>query len=74
MPEPFVVAVPQSELDDLADRLRRTRWPDALDGSGWDLGTDRVYLQELCAYWADGFDRRRSPHQRLPPGGGPGRR
>ncbi len=60
MPEPFVVAVPRSELDDLSDRLRRTRWPDALDGSGWDLGTERGYLQELCAYWAEGFDWRRA--------------
>jgi microsomal epoxide hydrolase len=29
-----------------------------LPGSGWDLGTDRSYLQELCRYWADEFDWR----------------
>ena len=27
-PEPFRVEILQEELDDLADRLRRTRWPD----------------------------------------------
>ncbi len=55
---PFRVDVPQAELDDLSTRLRATRWPDALPGAGWDLGTDLGTLQELCAYWADGFDWR----------------
>ena len=26
--EPFRIAVPQAELDDLRERLSRTRWPD----------------------------------------------
>ena len=60
MTQPFVVDVPQQDLDDLSDRLRRTRWPDALPGSGWDLGTDLAYLQDLCHYWADGFDWRQA--------------
>jgi pimeloyl-ACP methyl ester carboxylesterase len=58
MAEPFTVAVPQSELDDLSARLRATRWPDALPGTGWELGTDLAYLRELCAAWADDFDWR----------------
>lgn len=58
MPRPFAVAVPQADLDDLTSRLRATRWPDALPGSGWDYGTDLAYLQDLCRYWADGFDWR----------------
>lgn len=41
---------------DLRGRLLRTRWPDQLPDVGWDYGTDRGYLRELCAYWADGFD------------------
>ena len=60
MPEPFVVAVEQPVLDDLSARLRATRWPDSVPGSGWDYGTDRDYLQDLCRYWADGFDWRRA--------------
>ncbi len=58
MAEPFTVAVEQSVLDDLAGRLHATRWPDALPGSGWELGTDLAYLRELCAAWADDFDWR----------------
>lgn len=60
MAERFSIAVPQAQLDDLQARLRATRWPDALPGSGWDHGTDLAYLQELCASWADDFDWRRA--------------
>lgn len=60
MPEPFVVAVEQRELDELSARLRATRWPEDVPGSGWDYGTDLSYLQDLCRYWADGFDWRRA--------------
>jgi pimeloyl-ACP methyl ester carboxylesterase len=55
---PFTVAVPDEVLDDLRDRLARTRWPAAVAGVGWDRGTDPDYLRELVAYWADGFDWR----------------
>jgi len=56
--ERFEVRVPDAVLADLRERLARTRWPDALPGSGWSYGTDLAYLKELCAYWRDGFDWR----------------
>jgi pimeloyl-ACP methyl ester carboxylesterase len=56
--EPFRIDVPQAELDDLHDRLVRTRWPSPLDGVGWEWGTDPAYLRELVGYWADGYDWR----------------
>lgn len=56
--EPFRVEVPDEVLVDLGDRLRRTRFPNAVDGAGWEQGTDLAYLQELVGYWADGFDWR----------------
>jgi len=57
---PFRVAVGDDVLEDVADRLRRVRWPDEIPGSGgtWEFGTDLGYLQELVAYWRDGFDWR----------------
>ena len=55
---PFEVHVPQGELDDLRERLARTRWLDEFPGSGWSYGTSGQYLQELCAYWRTGFDWR----------------
>ena len=56
---PFRVDVPQAELDDLRDRLARTRWPDDYEGVGWDYGTDLATMKELAAYWRDGYDWRR---------------
>ncbi|GAA2079205.1 epoxide hydrolase [Streptomyces albiaxialis] len=56
--EPFRIAVPQAELDDLTARLARTRWPDELPGVGWSRGVPLSYLRELAAYWGDGFDWR----------------
>jgi pimeloyl-ACP methyl ester carboxylesterase len=53
---PFTVAVPEAELADLRDRLRRTRWPAPAPGPAWSLGADVDYLRGLTAYWADGFD------------------
>jgi epoxide hydrolase len=55
---PFRVDVPQAVLDDLHDRLARTRWPDQIPGSGWDYGTDLAYLQDLCDTWLHKFDWR----------------
>ncbi len=56
--DPFRIDVSDAVLADLRDRLARTRWPDQLDGAGWDYGTELGYLRELCAYWKDTFDWR----------------
>jgi pimeloyl-ACP methyl ester carboxylesterase len=56
---PFRLDVPEAELDDLRDRLRRTRWPEAETVDDWSQGIPLAYVQRLCAYWADGYDWRR---------------
>ncbi|MGP3964998.1 epoxide hydrolase family protein [Nonomuraea sp. 3N208] len=56
--QPFRIAIPQSDVDDLADRLARTRWPDEMPGAGWSRGVPLEFLKELAAYWADGYDWR----------------
>jgi microsomal epoxide hydrolase len=56
--EKLEIRVPEPDLVDLRERLSRTRWPDQIPGSGWDYGTERAYLKELCEYWRDGFDWR----------------
>jgi pimeloyl-ACP methyl ester carboxylesterase len=55
---PFRLDIPQSDLDDLHDRLDRTRWPDALPGVGWSYGVPKDYLQELVRYWRHEYDWR----------------
>ncbi|MGP3990104.1 epoxide hydrolase family protein [Streptomyces sp. 3N207] len=54
----FRIDIPQADLDDLADRLARTRWPDALPGVGWSRGVPPEYLRELADYWATKYDWR----------------
>ncbi|MGX5817383.1 epoxide hydrolase family protein [Chitinophaga lutea] len=57
--KPFKIEVQQAVLDDLQMRLRQTRWPDAPDNIGWNNGTDPVFLQNLVAYWQNGYDWRK---------------
>jgi epoxide hydrolase len=54
--QPFYVDIPQATLDDLRERLARTRWPDEVEGAGWDYGTNLAYLKELVACWQHTFD------------------
>lgn len=56
--QPFTITIPQATLDDLNERLARTRWPDEVEGAGWDYGTNLAYLKELVQYWQDRFDWR----------------
>ena len=57
-PTPFRLEIPQWQLDDLADRLSRTRWPDEPSLEPWTTGTSLSYLQELVTYWEHDFDWR----------------
>ncbi|MFD5790232.1 epoxide hydrolase family protein [Streptomyces sp. NPDC127037] len=56
--KPFRIDIPQAALDDLTDRLARTRWPAELPGVGWSRGVPALYMKELAAYWATTFDWR----------------
>jgi pimeloyl-ACP methyl ester carboxylesterase len=55
---PFKIDVPDKVLDDLRERLRRTRWPDQIPGAEWDYGAELTAVQHLCEYWLDGYDWR----------------
>jgi len=56
--EEFQIHIPQADLDDLADRLARTRWPASLPGAAWERGVPVDYLRELAGYWRESFDWR----------------
>jgi pimeloyl-ACP methyl ester carboxylesterase len=60
--EPFRIVVDEQVLDDLRDRIGRTRWPDDPPEAGWNYGTEVTFLRELLDYWRKfdwpGFERR----------------
>jgi pimeloyl-ACP methyl ester carboxylesterase len=51
--------VPEAALDDLRDRLTRTRWPDPETVGGREQGVPLADARALCAYWRDSYDWRR---------------
>ncbi|HET8780302.1 MAG TPA: epoxide hydrolase [Agromyces sp.] len=55
---PFRVEVSQAELDDLMERLARTRLPQPAPGDDWDSGTPNAYLREAIDAWRTTFDWR----------------
>jgi len=57
--EPFRVEVPQAVLDDLQERLARTRFAPEFANDDWRYGTNLSYLKQLIEYWHNRFDWRR---------------
>ena len=68
---PFRIDIPQAYLDDLADRLARTRWTNELPpeerrggvqtgpvAPGWEYGVPLDYVKNLVEYWQTGYDWR----------------
>ncbi|MBB2923027.1 epoxide hydrolase N-terminal domain-containing protein [Cellulomonas cellasea] len=50
---PFRVDVAQDQLDDLADRLRRTRFPERATAGGWTQGVPPDHLRDVCRTWTE---------------------
>jgi pimeloyl-ACP methyl ester carboxylesterase len=61
---PFLVEIPEGEIDELHERLARTRWPEAETVADWTQGVPLAYLQELCRYWREDY-RWRETESRL---------
>lgn len=54
----FRIDIPQPVLDDLRERLAHTRFPDEVEGTGWDYGTNLGYMEEIIDYWQHTYDWR----------------
>jgi len=57
--EPFRIAVPDEELNDLRQRLARTRWPIQPRNAGWRYGVPLEYLRSVADHWLTRYDWRR---------------
>jgi pimeloyl-ACP methyl ester carboxylesterase len=56
---PFTVSIPESEIDDVKQRLARTRWPDPETVGDWSQGVRVENARALVDYWERGYDWRR---------------
>src|SRR5256885_290895 len=54
----FTISVSDEAIDDLRRRLRETRWPDTVTGSGWTYGLDLDWMKSIADYWLNQFDWR----------------
>jgi pimeloyl-ACP methyl ester carboxylesterase len=55
---PFRIDVKQAVLDDLHERIARTRWPEEPPGAGWSMGADLSFMKRLADHWLTGYDWR----------------
>ena len=55
---PFQINIPENELNQLSERLKNTRWPDAETVSSWDQGIPLDYAKSLTNYWINEYDWR----------------
>jgi pimeloyl-ACP methyl ester carboxylesterase len=56
---PFRIEIPQADVDDLRERLARTRLPADAPGGDWSRGVPVGYLRELAEYWRTSYDWRK---------------
>jgi pimeloyl-ACP methyl ester carboxylesterase len=56
--EPFSIEIPEADLNDLHERLRKARWPEQETVDDWSQGVPLAYLRDLCGYWAERYDWR----------------
>ncbi|KAI0350337.1 epoxide hydrolase [Trametes cingulata] len=54
----FKLSIPDADLDLLRTKLALARFPDEIDGAGWDYGVPLADMKRLVAHWRDAFDWR----------------
>lgn len=52
----FKIQISGQEIDDLNQRLSKTRWPGATINEGWKKGAPTDYLKKLVDHWQHKFD------------------
>lgn len=60
---PFKINIPDSQIQNLHQKLDLATFPDELEGADWDMGCPLSEIQRLTAYWKDGFNWREKERQ-----------
>ncbi|KAI1374983.1 alpha/beta-hydrolase [Hypoxylon crocopeplum] len=58
--KPYTIAVDDKQLKDLKTRLSLAKFPDELDGAGWDMGAPLADVKRLAKYWQESYDWRKA--------------
>lgn len=53
---PFTVQTSDKEIEDLHERIDRTRYSDPLEDSNFQYGFNSTYLKKVVSYWRNEFD------------------
>lgn len=61
--QPFQIAIPDSSLSFLQQKLALSTFPDELDEAGWDYGVPLADIRRLVARWKEGYDWRKHEAQ-----------
>lgn len=67
-PTPYMISVPQEQIDALKVKLKQATFPDELEEAGWDMGAPLADVKRLAKVW-EGWDWRRAEeglNSRLP--------
>jgi pimeloyl-ACP methyl ester carboxylesterase len=57
------IEIAESFIEELKSKLKLTRWPDEIEGSGWTYGASLSYMKELSDYWTWYFDWRKTERE-----------
>ncbi len=56
--QPFTISIPDEELEDMNERLRRTRFPQDFANDDWRYGYNGAYHRQMVEYWLEEYDWR----------------
>ena len=57
-PEPFTIAISDTTLHRIREKVVKYKWHEMPDDGGWSYGTNLDYMKELCRYWSESYDWR----------------
>ena len=55
---PYEIRIPDADLDDMMERLKRTRFPQDFGNEDWRYGYNTEYHRTLIDYWINEYDWR----------------
>ena len=54
----FEISIPEADLADMNERLRRTRFPQDFANDDWRYGYNTAYHKQMVDYWINEYDWR----------------